>query len=103
MAEKYTVHPYIPNSEPRVKQEMLDYLGMKNSEDIYKEIPDTLRFKGELNIPAPIMSEYRLQRHMEGLLKKTKTARTICAFSAAAPDSTMCLRSATPSYRATSF
>lgn len=103
MAEKYMVHPYIPNSEPRVKQEMLDFIGMTSSEDIYKEIPDALRFKGELNIPAPIMSEYRLQRHVEGLLKKTKTARTICASSAAAPGSTMCPQSATPSYRATSF
>ncbi len=70
MAEKYTSHPYIPNSEPHVKKEMLDYLGMQSSEDIYKEIPDALRFKGTMNIPEPIMSEYKLQRHVEGLLKK---------------------------------
>lgn len=80
MAEKYTAHPYIPNSEPHVKQEMLDFLGMTSSEDIYKEIPDTLRFKGELGIPAPIMSEYRLQRHVEGLLKKNKNGKEYLCF-----------------------
>ena len=80
MAEKHTVHPYIPNSEPRVKKEMLDFLGMKSSEDIYKEIPESLRYKGKLNIPQPIMSEYKLQRHVENLLKKNKNCKDNLCF-----------------------
>jgi glycine dehydrogenase subunit 1 len=80
MAQKQVVHPYIPNSEPHVKKQMLDFLGMDSSEDIYKEIPDALRFKGTLNIPEPIQSEYKLQRHVEGLLKKNKNAKDNLCF-----------------------
>ena len=80
MSDKQTVHPYIPNSEPSVKKEMLDFLGMKSSEDVYKEIPDHLRFKGQLDIPEPIMSEYKLQKHVERLLKKNKNAKDNLCF-----------------------
>ena len=79
MAGKNFVHPYIPNSEPAIKKEMLDFLGMKSSEDIYKEIPDNLRFKGEMDLPEPILSEARLQRHVEELLDKNRNAKnTLC-------------------------
>lgn len=80
MSDKQTAHPYIPNSVPSVKKEMLDFLGMESSEDIYKEIPDHLRFKGQLNIPEPIMSEYKLQKHVEGILKKNKNAKDYLCF-----------------------
>ncbi|HBU13159.1 MAG TPA: aminomethyl-transferring glycine dehydrogenase, partial [Clostridiales bacterium] len=80
MADKDFVHPYIPNSEPAVKRAMLDYLGMKSSEDIYKEIPDALRFKGEMDLPEPILSEARLQRHVEGLLDKNRHAKNTLSF-----------------------
>jgi glycine dehydrogenase subunit 1 len=80
MTQKNYVHPYIPNSEPTVKKQMLDFLGMKSSEDIYKEIPDNLRFKGTLNIPEPIISEYKLQRHVEDLLKKNKNCKDNLCF-----------------------
>jgi glycine dehydrogenase subunit 1 len=80
MAGRKITHPYIPNSEPHVKKQMLDYLGMSSSEDIYKEIPAQLRFHGKLGIPEPIMSEYRLQRHVEGLLKKNENAKDNLCF-----------------------
>lgn len=80
MSEKQFVHPYIPNSEPSIKAELLKALNMKGSEDIYKEIPEHLRFKGEMNLPEPIMSEYKLQRHVEGLLKKNKNCKDYISF-----------------------
>lgn len=80
MSEKQIVHPYIPNAEPRVKAEMLKALNMKSSEDIYKEIPDRLRFKGEMNLPTPILSEYKLQRHVEGILKKNRNCKDNISF-----------------------
>ena len=42
MSKKQIIHPYIPNSEPAVKKQMLDAIGMKSAEDIYKEIPERL-------------------------------------------------------------
>ncbi len=74
------VHPYIPNSEPNVKKEMLDSLGMESVEDIFKEIPEHLRFKGEMNLPEPMLSEYELQRHVEGILTKNKSCKEYLNF-----------------------
>ena len=69
------VHPYIPNSEERIKKEMLDEIGMESAEDIYSAIPDHLRFKGNMNLPEPIQSEARLRRHVEGILNKNKNCK----------------------------
>lgn len=80
MSEKQFVHPYIPNSEPKIKAEMLKALNMTSSEDIYKEIPERLRFHGEMNMPEPILSEYKLQRHVEGLLKKNRNCKDNISF-----------------------
>ena len=79
MSKKQFVHPYIPNSEPRVKREMLDAIGMDSVEGIYKEIPDRLRYKKRMDLPEPIISEYSLQRHVEKLLAKNRNSRdNIC-------------------------
>ena len=80
MSEKQFVHPYIPNSEPRVKRQLLDFIGMESSEGIYKEIPERLRFHGEMQLPEPLISEYSLQRHVEGLLAKNRNAKTNIGF-----------------------
>jgi glycine dehydrogenase subunit 1 len=80
MSEKPIVHPYIPNSEPAVLKSMLDALGMTSSEDIYKEIPDRLRFKGEMDIPKAILSEAKLQKHVEGILAKNENCKDNISF-----------------------
>ena len=74
MADKPFIHPYIPNSVPATKQAMLDELGLSSVEEIYAEIPDRLRFKGELDIPEPILSERALRKHVQGLLDKNTSA-----------------------------
>jgi len=75
-----TVYPYIPNSVPDVKESMLKELGMKSVEDIYKEIPNHLRFKGKMNIPDAILSEARLQKHVEDILAKNKNCKKNISF-----------------------
>lgn len=75
------VYPYIPNSVPEIKRSMLDELGMKSVEEgIYKEIPERLRMKGKMNLPDPILSEARLQRHVEKILAKNKNCKTSISF-----------------------
>ena len=78
--KKTIVYPYIPNSVPEVKKSMFKELGMESVEDIYKEIPDRLRFKGRMNIPKPILSEARLQRHVEEILQKNKNCKKNISF-----------------------
>lgn len=80
MSGKQFVHPYIPNSEPAVKKQMLDAIGMKSVEDIYEAIPEHLRFQGKMDMPEPMISEYSCQRHVEGLLAKNRNAKNNICF-----------------------
>ena len=72
---KPIVYPYIPNSEPGVKDEMLKAVGAENIEEFFADIPDSLRLKEGLDLPDPLLSEYDLVRHVERLLGKNQTSR----------------------------
>jgi glycine dehydrogenase subunit 1 len=67
------VHPYIPNSAPAVREEMLREIGVDTVGTLYQEIPPQLRFNRPLNLPKPFKSELALKRHVERLLLKNKT------------------------------
>jgi len=62
------VHPYIPNSVPEVKREMLADMGLTNVEEILAEIPRELRLDRMLDLPEPLTSELDLKRHVERIL-----------------------------------
>jgi glycine dehydrogenase subunit 1 len=78
--ERAIVYPYIPNSVPAVKQQMLQEVGAESTEDFFEDVPENLRFKGKLNLPEPFLSEYALKRHVEGILAKNKTAGEYLSF-----------------------
>ena len=44
------IHPYIPNSIPEIKQEMLKEIGINDVMELYEDIPDELLFKGKMNL-----------------------------------------------------
>ena len=67
------VYPYIPNSVPEIKEEMLKDIGVKDVEELYEEIPEKLRLKRKLNIPKPFLDEYSLKKHVMSILSKNKT------------------------------
>ncbi len=77
---KKVAHPYIPNSAPRVKAEMLREIGVRDVEELYADIPESLRFRGKMNLPEPLSSEYELRRHVEGILAKNKTCQEYLNF-----------------------
>ena len=64
------IHPYIPNSVPEVKQQMLKEIGVRDIEELYEDIPENLRFKGKLNLPTAINSELDLKKHVQEILSK---------------------------------
>lgn len=70
---KEFVHPYIPNSVSEVKAQMMAEIGIKDIEELYEDIPAALRFKGKMELPDPITSEYALKRHVEKILAKNQT------------------------------
>jgi len=80
MTKKPFVHPYIPNSVPAVKEAMLKAVNAASVEDFYADIPESIRFKGRLNLPEPFLSEAALARHVEGLLAKNQSTREVLSF-----------------------
>ena len=74
MSDKKIVYPYIPNSVPEIKAQMLKEISASSIQELYGEIPDHLRFKGRLNLPEPILDEASIKRHVEQLLKKNKNS-----------------------------
>ncbi len=73
--KKQTVHPYIPNSVPTVKNQMLKEVGAKSVEDFFEDIPNKLRLEKNMNLPKPLLSEHSLRKHIEGILSKNKTCQ----------------------------
>ncbi len=78
--ERAKVYPYIPNSVPAVKKQMLDAVEATSPDDFFEEVPDRLRCKVRLNLPDPLLSEYALKRHLEGILAKNRTAAEYLSF-----------------------
>ncbi|MDR2522566.1 MAG: aminomethyl-transferring glycine dehydrogenase subunit GcvPA [Synergistaceae bacterium] len=75
------IHPYMPNSAPKVKKEMLKALGVTSVEDLYGEIiPDSLRFKGKLDLPEPIRSEFELKEHVMNILNRSTSTEEFESF-----------------------
>jgi len=71
MGDDDFVHPYIPNSVPEVKREMLREIGAKDARELFAEmIPDRLLLERPLDLPDPLPSELDLKRHVEGILSK---------------------------------
>ena len=80
MGESTTVYPYIPNSVPEVKAQMLKEVGASDIMDLYEEIPEHLRFKGKLGLPDPILDEFSLRKHIEGLLARNANCDDYLSF-----------------------
>lgn len=73
--ERRTTHPYIPSSEPGMRQAMLQTIGAGEVDELYADIPAALRLGRPLELPAPLTSELELRRHVEAMLaRNTSTA-----------------------------
>ena len=78
--KKTLIHPYIPNSVPEIKEKMMQEIGIKDIDELYHDIPDFLRFKGSMDLPEPLLSEYDLKRHVDELLAKNSTCQEFVSF-----------------------
>jgi glycine dehydrogenase subunit 1 len=77
-----TIHHYIPNSNPEIKKEMLDEIGVRDSEELFATIPERIRFHGRLDLPRAA-SEYEVRRRIETLLSKNSTSNEMLSFAGA--------------------
>lgn len=69
---------YLPMTD-RDRQEMLAVLGIADVKELFVDIPDAVRFQGELEIPAAL-SEPALIRHMGQLAAKNVNAADFISF-----------------------
>lgn len=74
------VHPYIPNSAPINKEKLMQELGIKDIDELYEDIPERLRFRGEMNIPPAMASEQELRKHLMSILNKNTTCEEYINF-----------------------
>ena len=59
---------------------MLDFIGAKSVEEIYSFIPDEVRMKKPLDIPAPFTTEQELSKHMNSILAEDSTCEENISF-----------------------
>ncbi|MHA1975278.1 MAG: aminomethyl-transferring glycine dehydrogenase subunit GcvPA [Candidatus Hodarchaeales archaeon] len=78
--KKSFIHPYIPNSVPEIKEKMMQEIGINDIEELYADIPDFLRFKGSMDLPDPLLSEYDLKRHVNEILSRNTTCQESISF-----------------------
>lgn len=74
-----SAHPYIPNTVPEVKEEMLNIIGVNTIDDLFEGIPEELQFKGKLNIPDAL-SEYELRRSIGNTINKNISTDEVISF-----------------------
>jgi glycine dehydrogenase subunit 1 len=78
--EKPTIYPYIPNSVPAVKEQMLQEVAADSGEAFYEDVPEPLRLREPMDLPPPLLSEYELKRHVEGLLARNTACGEYLSF-----------------------
>jgi len=81
MDEENFIHPYIPNSVPEIKEEMLRFIGAGGADELYREmISERLLLGRPMGLPEPILSELDLRRHVESILSKNKTTEEYVSY-----------------------
>jgi glycine dehydrogenase subunit 1 len=79
MMTKSFVHPYIPNSIPKIKKDMMKQIGIRSIEELYADVPRKFRLKKKLDLPNS-MSEHEVKRFIETLLSKNVTSQEMPVF-----------------------
>jgi len=72
-------HPYIPNSDPETKREMLNEIGAQSVEELLVDIPERIRVKKKLRLPHS-KPECQIRREIEEILSRNKTSRELISF-----------------------
>jgi glycine dehydrogenase subunit 1 len=75
-----TPHPYMANSVPAIKQEMLDAIGAPSVEALFGQIPERHRLREPLPLPPALSSEVELHRHLRDTLARNVDCETNLSF-----------------------
>ena len=75
-----TAHPYMANSTPELKRELLEAVGAASIEELFAQIPDSHRLRGELDLPPALASELELSRHLRETLARNASCEENLSF-----------------------
>ena len=73
-------HPYIPNSAPAIRVELLRAIGAPCVSDLFVSVPERLRSPPLLDLPAAFPSELELERHVRELLERNRSTDDLLSF-----------------------
>ena len=62
-------HPYLPNSTEQTRKKMFEVIGVSNIEELYSDIPQTIRMREPLKIPRQ-RSQQEAEKEVQELLGK---------------------------------
>ena len=74
------VHPYIPNSAPQTRAEMLEAVAAESVEEFYADVPEDLRLRRRLALPEPVLAEEDLYRQVSRTLGRNRSTEECLAF-----------------------
>ena len=75
-----TAHPYMANSAPGLRQELLDAVGVADAEELFAQIPAGHRLSRPLELPPPLASEAALSRHLRRTLARNVDCEQALSF-----------------------
>ena len=73
-------HPYMANSTPQAQREMLDAIGARSVDELFRQIPAEHRMASALRLPPALSSEVALERHLRELLSKNTNCQQALNF-----------------------
>lgn len=75
-----TAHPYMANSAPELRQELLDAIGVADVEELFTQIPAGDRAAHPVELPPALRSEAALSRHLRTTLARNATCEETLSF-----------------------
>ncbi|MFS8541376.1 MAG: aminomethyl-transferring glycine dehydrogenase subunit GcvPA, partial [Tissierellales bacterium] len=72
------MYPYIPNT-PDDEKQMLEAIGVESIDELFKDIPESVRLNRELNL-KPSMSELEVSRYLSNLSQQNKSINELTCF-----------------------
>lgn len=75
-----TAHPFMANSAPQLRQELLDAVGVADVEELFAQIPAGHRLRGALELPPALSSEVDLSRHLRRTLARNRNCEETLSF-----------------------
>ena len=73
-------HPFMANTAPASYKELLRVAEVTDIEEVFEQIPDDHRFKGEWKVPKALKSEAALSKHLTSILRKNISAADHISF-----------------------